>query len=310
MSSSVPTLSLTDFTGSDPARRAAFSARLFAGLQRYGFIILVDHTVAPAAIEHAYELSARFFALPEATKRQYAQGPRGYTPFRTETAVGQQAADLKEFWQIGPERGDGRPRGPTEPLNVWPAEPAEFRSSFLSLYRGLQETGRLLLEALAPGLQQPAGFFSQMVDDGNSVLRLIHYPPIPPDAEGGSLRSAPHEDINLLTLLVAAQGPGLELLDNDGRWLPVDAGAAALIVDSGDMMARLTNAVIPATTHRVTNPAGPNLSRYSMPFFMHPNSDVMLECLPSCIGAGAKYPPVRADVFLEQRLRAIGLLRT
>lgn len=309
MSSGVPTLSLHDFTGNDPARRAAFSARLFEGLKRYGFIILVDHAVSPAAISHAYDLSARFFALPESVKRQYAKGPRGYTPFRTETAVGQKAADLKEFWQIGPERAGEQVQGATEPANVWPHEPAEFRSSFLQLYRGLQETGRLLLEALAPALQLPEGFFSRMVDDGNSVLRLIHYPPVPADAEGGSLRSAPHEDINLLTLLVAAQGPGLELLDRDGRWLPIDAGPAALIVDSGDMMARLTNDVIPATTHRVTNPQGPNVSRYSMPFFMHPNSDVMLECLPSCVGTGAKHAPIRADVFLEQRLRAIGLIR-
>jgi len=312
MGAAVPTLSLADFTSGDPARRVEFSARLFEGLKRYGFIILVDHAVSPASIEHAYDLSARFFALPDAVKRTYAHGPRGYTPFRTEKAIGHKAADLKEFWQIGPEREGEPPRGPTEPPNVWPDEPAGFRDSFLALYRGLQETGRLLLEALVPGLQVPAGFFSRMVDDGNSVLRMIHYPPIPADAEGGSLRSAPHEDINLVTLLVAAQGPGLELLDHDGRWLPVDAGPAALIVDSGDMMARITNGVIPATTHRVTNPAGPNVSRYSMPFFMHPNSDVMLECLPSCVGEGegAKFPPVRADVFLEQRLRAIGLIRT
>lgn len=309
MSSGVPTLSLSDFTGSDPSRRAAFSMRLFEGLKRYGFIILVDHTVTPAAIAKAYELSARFFGLPDGVKRQYAHGPRGYTPFRTEKAVGQKAADLKEFWQIGPEREGEPPRGPTEPPNVWPPEPAGFRDTLLPLYRGLQETGRLLLEALAPGLQLQEGKFSRMVDDGNSVLRLIHYPPVPADAEGGSLRSAPHEDINLLTLLVAAQGPGLELLDHDGSWLPVDAGPAALIVDSGDMMARLTNGVIPATTHRVTNPAGPNVSRYSMPFFMHPNSDVVLECLPSCVGSGAKFAPVRADVFLEERLRAIGVIR-
>lgn len=309
MGTGVPTLSLADHSGSDSGKRSAFAARLFEGLRRYGFIVLVDHAVTETLIAHAYDLSARFFALDEATKRRYSRGPRGYTPFRTEKAVGHGAADLKEFWQIGPERGDGLPRGPTEPPNVWPAEPAGFRDTFLALYRGLQETGRLLLEALAPGLGLPAGFFSRMVGDGNSVLRLIHYPPVPEDVAAGSLRSAPHEDINLLTLLVAARGPGLELLDRDGRWLPVEADGAALIVDSGDMMARLTNDVIPATTHRVVNPAGANVSRYSIPFFMHPDSDVELACLPSCIGAGAKYPPIRADVFLEERLRAIGLIR-
>jgi isopenicillin N synthase-like dioxygenase len=309
MASGVPTLSLADFTLGDAGRRAGFSARLYEGLTRYGFIILVDHGVPVATLDAAYELATRFFAQDEATKLRYANGPRGYTPFRTEKAVGHQAADLKEFWQIGPERGDGEARGATEPPNVWPDAPAGFGRTFLGLYGGLQETGRLLLEALAPGLNVPEGFFSRMVDDGNSVLRLIHYPPVPGDVEGGSLRSAPHEDINLVTLLVAARGPGLQLLDRDGRWLPVEADPGALIVDSGDMLARITNDVIPATTHRVVNPDGGNVSRYSMPFFMHPNSDVMLECLPSCVGAGAKYPPVRADVFLEQRLRAIGLLR-
>jgi isopenicillin N synthase-like dioxygenase len=309
MSGGVPTLALADFLGGESAKRDAFCTRLYEGLTRYGFIILVDHGVPTQLLASAYELSARFFAQDESTKRRYAQGPRGYTPFRTEKAVGHKAADLKEFWQIGPERAGPTARGPTEPPNVWPDAPEGFRDTFLTLYRALQETGRLLLEALAPGLKTPQGFFSRMVDDGNSVLRLIHYPPIPADAEGGSLRSAPHEDINLLTLLVAAQGPGLELLDRDGRWLPVEAARDALIVDSGDMMARLTNDVVPATTHRVTNPAGPNVSRYSMPFFMHPNSDVVLECLPSCAGAGAKYPPVRADEFLEERLRAIGLIR-
>jgi isopenicillin N synthase-like dioxygenase len=123
------------------------------------------------------------------------------------------------------------------------------------------------------------------------------------------LRAAPHEDINLITLLVAAQGPGLELLDRNGSWLPVTTSRNNLIVDAGDMLARMTNDIIPATTHRVVNPSGPNVSRYSMPFFMHPNSDVVLSCLPSCIGTGAKYPDITAGTFLAQRLREIGLIK-
>lgn len=310
MDEGVPTLSLAEFLAPERARRDAFCASLFEGLRRYGFIVLVDHAVPASLLAEAYALSARFFAQDTATKLAYAHGPRGYSPFRNERALGHAAADLKEFWQIGPEREGEAPRGPTEPPNVWPDVPAGFRPTFLALYRALQETGRLLLEALAPRLDLPPGWFSALVDDGNSVLRLIHYPPVPREVEPGSLRSAPHEDINLLTLLVAAQGPGLQLLDRDGRWLPVEARNDALIIDSGDMMARLTNDVIPATTHRVVNPAQSNQSRYSMPFFMHPNSDVVLECLPSCVGHGARHAPVRADVFLEERLRAIGLLRT
>jgi len=151
-----------------------------------------------------------------------------------------------------------------------------------------------------------------MVAEGNSVLRLLHYPPVPDDAAPGSVRAAAHEDINLLTLLVAAQGAGLELLDRDGRWLAVETERNNLIIDSGDMLARITNDMIPATTHRVVNPPGAthgsNVSRYSMPFFMHPNSSALLRCLPSCVGSGARYPEISAGAFLAQRLKEIGLL--
>jgi len=166
------------------------------------------------------------------------------------------------------------------------------------------------LEALTPGLQLAADFFEPLVRDRISVLRLLHYPPIAIDADADSVRSAAHEDINLITLLPAPRGSGLELLDRDGRWLPVATEGNNLIVDSGDMLAHMTNDVIPATTHRVVNPTSANVSRYSMPFFMHPNSDVVLSCLPSCVGTGAKYSNIRAGTFLEQRLREIGLIKT
>jgi isopenicillin N synthase-like dioxygenase len=147
-----------------------------------------------------------------------------------------------------------------------------------------------------------------MATDGNSILRLLHYPPIPKDAPEGALRAAAHEDINLITILVAANGGGLELLDRDGRWLSVETEPDNLIVDAGDMLARVTNDVIPATTHRVINaPGSATTSRYSMPFFMHPHSDAILTCIPSCKGAGAKYPDITADAFLKQRLKEIGL---
>jgi isopenicillin N synthase-like dioxygenase len=305
--SRVPELSLAEYLHGERAARDAFSTALLQGLQRYGFIILRDHGVPAALLDEAYRLSIALFAQPEAVKRQYARGPRGYTPFRTEHAKDHPAPDLKEFWQIGPERADAQD-DPTAPPNVWPAAPAGFRDICVALYRALEDTGRTLLDALAPGLALPPGFFAPLVHDGNSVLRLIHYPPVPADVEPGSVRSAPHEDINLITLLVAARGPGLELLDRDGRWLPVETDVNNLIVDSGDMLARMTNDVIPATTHRVVNPAGANVSRYSMPFFMHPCSEVSLRCLPSCIGAGARYPEITAGAFLEQRLREIGLI--
>jgi isopenicillin N synthase-like dioxygenase len=309
--SGVPTLSLAAYTNGDEDSREAFSKDLMRGLQRYGFFILKDHPVSVDLLEKAYELSAAFFAQPVETKRRYIGGQRGYTPFGVEHAKNTKAADLKEFWQIGPERKEaaGAQYGDIAPPNIWPDHPPGFKQTFIDLFNGLQHTGEIVLEALAPNLGLPKGYFAPLVADGNSVLRLLHYPPIPPDADPDCVRSAAHEDINFITLLVAAQGAGLELLDRDGTWLPVDADKNTLIVDSGDMLARMTNEVIPSTTHRVVNPKGPNVSRYSIPFFMHPNSDVSLKCLPSCVGDGVKYPEITAGAFLSQRLREIGLIK-
>ena len=311
MSSRVPELSLIDYTRGTAAQRAAFAAALYTGLRRYGFVTLRDHAIRSALLDRAYRLGQALFALDDAQKRRYIGGLRGYTPFGTEHAKDHAYPDLKEFWQIGRELAPGVDPGEPFPPNVWPAGDAEFRETFLQLFAALDETGRILLEALAPGLALPPDYFDPLVRNGNSVLRVIHYPPVPPDADPNCVRSAAHEDINFLTILVAARGAGLELLDRDGSWLPVETEPRNLIVDSGDMLARLTNGVIPATTHRVVNPRGANpaanLSRYSMPFFMHPTSGTSLRCLPSCIGSGARYPDITAGAFLEQRLREIGL---
>lgn len=307
MSTGVPTLSLTDYISGDAARQAAFSDALMRGLQRYGFIILTDHNIPLDLLDNAYRLSAEFFAQPEEVKRRYAAGLRGYTPFGTEHAKGRTIADLKEFWQLGRDGYDpGAPDGDFAP-NVWPESPREFEPVFKALFAALDETGRILLEALAPKLGLERHFFDPLVADGTSILRVLHYPPVPGDAPAGAVRAAAHEDINFITILVAAKGAGLELLDRDGSWLPVETEPRNLIVDSGDMLARLTNGVIPATTHRVVNPAGPNVSRYSMPFFMHPRSDTSLAVLETCKGEGAKFPPMTAGEFLAQRLAEIGL---
>lgn len=305
---SVPTLSLKAFTEGSPADRADFSDALMAGLQQYGFIILADHGVSEHLLEHAYEHSAEVFSLPYAVKRHYAAGMRGYTPFGTEHARDSKLPDLKEFWQIGREPAPGLP--PEDfPPNVWPAEFPAFEKTFSELFAALDETGRVLLCALAPKLDLPPNYFDDKVAAGTSILRVLHYPPVQDDAPEGAVRSAAHEDINFITLLVAAKGAGLQLLDRDGTWLPVETAPKNLIVDSGDMLQRLTNGVIPSTTHRVVNPEGPNVSRYSMPFFMHPASDVSLECLPSCRGDGPKWPPITAGEFLAERLREIGLAK-
>jgi isopenicillin N synthase-like dioxygenase len=309
---SVPELALADYAHGGSAARAAFSRDLMSALQRFGFVIVREHTLPALLLERAYELCAAFFAQPEDMKRRYVGGLRGYAPFGTEHAKNRTTADLKEFWQIGPEpaqRTDERLPGATQPPNVWPESPAGFQETFLALFDTLQASGRMILEALTVGLGVAPDFFEPLLRDCNSVLRLLHYPPVPEDADPDSTRSAAHEDINLLTLLPAPRGSGLEILDRGGQWLGLNTGPSDLIVDSGDMLARMTNDVIPATTHRVVRPADGNLSRYSMPFFMHPNPDVVLSCLPSCRGSGARYPDITAGEFLHTRLREIGLLQ-
>ncbi len=307
MTRNVPELSLKDFTDGDAARRAAFSDAMMRGLQEYGFFILKDHGVPLDLLQRAYGEAERLFALPEETKRKYAAGLRGYTPFGVEHAKDSGHPDLKEFWQVGHDPSPDAPADePFEP-NVWPDEAPGVRPAFTALFDALNETGVVLLRALAPRLGLAETWFDDKVRWGTSLLRVLHYPPLAPDVDPGAVRSAAHEDINFLTIMVAARGAGLELLDRDGTWLPVVTEPTNLIVDSGDMLARMTNGVIPATTHRVVNPTGPNVSRYSMPFFMHPTLATSLEVLPSCIGDGAKFPPITAGAFLDERLRAIGL---
>lgn len=304
----VPDLSLRRFTHGDAAARTAFSSALSAGLRDYGFVVLTDHNVPLALLEQAYALAVELFARPEAEKRRYAGGLRGYTPFGVEHAKDNAHPDLKEFWQIGHEEASGARLSAFSAPNIWPEQPAQFRETFQTLFAELNETGCLLLQALAPTLGVDADYFEPLVRRGDSVLRVLHYPPIGADADPHAVRSAAHEDINLLTILVAARGAGLELLDRDGAWLPVVSEPNALIVDSGDMMARLTNDVIPATTHRVVNsPQSSQVSRYSMPFFMHPTAETSLAALPSCAGASASHPPITAGEYLAERLAQIGL---
>jgi len=188
MQQRVPELSLADYTHGGAVKREEFRVELMRGLQRYGFIILRDHPVSMQLLDEAYRLSAALFAQPEETKQLYVGGPRGYVPFRTERAKNRSVPDLKEFWQIGPERDTSR--GVTEAPNIWPAQPPGFKQTLLELFGALQDTGRIILEALAPGLSLPQNFFAPLIADSNSVLRLLHYPPVPADADPDSVRAA------------------------------------------------------------------------------------------------------------------------
>lgn len=305
----VPELSLKAYMEGGAGARAEFEAALFEGFKYFGFIILKDHKVSHDLLSRAYKLSAAFFAQDETKKTPFIQndGQRGYTPFGKEHAKDSKHPDLKEFWHVGREFETGSPLEKIYPPNFWPETPAGFRETFLELFDALEEAGHVMLEALTPSLEVEGDYFRKIATDGNSILRLLHYPPILENADPNSIRAAAHEDINLITILVAAEGGGLELLDRNGEWLAIETDPENLIVDAGDMLARITNDVIPATTHRVVNPSGPNVSRYSMPFFMHPHPDAMLSCIESCRGGRVKYPDIRADDFLRQRLKEIGL---
>lgn len=310
----VPTLSLKDYHSTDEFVRTTFIEELFSGLKHYGFIILKDHGVDVSLIEKAYAQSKALFDLDLEKKNAYISkvhgNQRGYTPFGKEHAKNSPVHDLKEFWHVGRELEKTNKYFSEYPENIWPNELSEFKPTMTSLYSALDQVGDVMLEALTGPLKVDTNYFARMDKDGNSILRLLHYPPLEAGVDSRCVRAAAHEDINLITILVAATTSGLELLDRNGKWLPVETEKNNLIVDAGDMLARITNDIIPATTHRVVNPGdGRNDHRYSMPYFIHPNPEAVLSCIESCKGEGAKYPDVLAQDFLMERLYQIGLIQ-
>lgn len=308
----VPELSLLSYVNGTSADQIKFVDDIFRGLKDYGFIILKDHTIEQKKIDRAYELVQEFFHLPLETKMKYKMdngGQRGYTPFKTEHAKDNKNPDLKEFWHVGRELLASSQYKGIYPENIWPSEVAEFEKTFKDLYQAMDMTSVILLEAIGRGLDVPDTYFKEMVADGNSIIRTIHYPPTKGEDTKNSIRSAAHEDINLITMLVGATDSGLQLLERDGTWLDVNSKPGEIVVDTGDMMSRLTNDVLPSTTHRVINPTSDSSARFSMPFFVHPHSKAMLSCLPSCVGSGAKYADITAGDFLTQRLKEIGLYK-
>lgn len=282
----------------------------------YGFGIVRDHGIADDLVARAEEVSRAFFALPEETKRAYKiegiAGARGYTPFGQEQAKDADVFDLKEFWHVGRDLDPGHALAEFMEPNVWPDEIPAFESTMRELFVAFEASGRRILSAIAIHLGQPADYFDSTIEDGNSVLRLLRYPPLPEDAPEGAIRAAPHGDINAITLLLGAEEAGLELLTTKGEWLAVSPPPGALVVNIGDMLERLTNRRLRSTTHRVVNPLGAAVgkSRYSMPFFLHFRPDFMIAPLESCVEKGqenAAPEPILAHDFLMQRLREINL---
>lgn len=281
-----------------------------AAYREYGFCGFTNHGIPAAVTDRAYDVIHRFFALPPEVKAAYSSvdgGQRGYTPFGTERARDNPVPDLKEFWHTGREMGAENPWPNIMHPNRWPEEVPGFQEGILALYSHLDELGRCILGLIALSLGLEKNRFDEAVRRGNSILRAIHYPPVE-DRATPAVRAAQHEDINLITLLIGSSEAGLEILARDGNWVPVTSIPGTIVVNIGDMMKRLTNHVLPSTPHRVVNPPGQaeSQARYSIPFFMHPDPDFVIETLPQCVSAGNpdRYPEsLSAHEFLLQRLR-------
>ena len=305
----VPTIDLRRFD----TDRAACVAEVGAAFRQFGFCCFSHHGIPDSLIASAYDAFKAFFRLPVDQKMAYraaSGGARGYTPFKVETAKDQTIADLKEFWHVGREAD---PAYPNMLPNVWPQEIAGFRAEATELYQAFDRCADRILALMAAHIGLPDDYFRSVVAGGDSILRVLHYPPVDP-ADLPAVRAAAHEDIDLITLLVATTDSGLELLTAEGTWLPIQARENTLVVNAGDMLQRLTNHVYRSTTHRVVNPklaagqaSGP---RYSMPFFVHPRPSFTIDVLPTCVTADnpTRYPePITAQDYLDIRLKEIKL---
>lgn len=306
----VPRLKLSHYLGKDKLLRDNFIKDLYNSFLEYGFVVIADHNIPFDLMNDTFKVQAELFKLPVDIKNKYCLnngGQRGYTPFGQENAKGASVKDLKEFWHVGREFDNNDPDKKLYHQNVWVDELPNFKESILKLTGFLDNIGNNILEALTYSFDVDKEFFSQRVRNGNSVLRLLHYPPIADGIDPRQIRAASHTDINLITLLIASKQSGLQLLDKNGCWLDVKSDPNDLVVNMGDQLSRITNDVLKSTIHRVINPVGENISRYSAPYFIHPRKEVVLSALPKYEGLGEKYPDINSHDFLMERLKEIGL---
>lgn len=309
--STIPVVSLADYRSDDGARRERFVRTFGDALHEFGFVSVDAHGIAPERIREAYAAAAELFALPVDEKKKSvvagSRGNRGYVAFGAEHAKNRTVGDLKEFFHVGRDLPELGPGG----ANAFPAAVPRFEPAMRVLFEQLEGAATTMLTALADYFGAPRDTFTRMIVGGNSILRLIHYPPLRDAFIPGGVRAAEHEDINLMTLLCESTSAGLEILTRDGRWLPVEAPPGHIVVDSGDMMQLITNGRLPSTTHRVVNPPSDaeDLVRYSMPFFVHPYPSCPLAPLPFCVSPEepARYEATTAQGFLERRLAELGL---
>ena len=310
----IPVVDLNSFLKGSTEEKVQFSSSLGQAFEEVGFVSVKNHGIPEDLINRLYATVKSFFSLSEAEKRSYEiiglAGQRGYTSFGKEHAKGSDAPDLKEFFQYGQIIDEGMVSPEAYPDNVKVTVPEDFNMLFQQAYRAFELSGAALLSAIAIHLHLGENYFDEHIYLGNSILRAIHYPPILHEPKS-AIRAEQHEDINLITLLVGASADGLEILSKEGEWLPVKAGPGEIVVNVGDMLQRLTNDRLKSTTHRVVNPPREmwNSSRFSIPFFLHPRSNMSLACLPSCISTDHPklYEDYTAGFYLDERLREIGL---
>lgn len=310
----VPSLDLADFVSGDSDQKATFVQKLGEAYTNIGFVSIKNHGLSDALTAKLYESVEAFFALPDDTKRKYEKtalaGQRGYISKGREKAKGRNTGDLKEFFHVGQPADNSRE---DYPENIWPAEVPDLEVYTTEAYRTLLAAGKSMLRAIAIYLELPEDYFDEKVQQGNSILRPIHYFPIenPDEIPEDAVRAAEHGDINLITLLMGASADGLQVLRRDNKWIPITALPDQIVVNVGDMLERLTNGKLKSTIHRVVNPPKElmHTSRYSIPFFMHPVSEMDLSCLPECIDEDhpKTFEDISAGAFLDQRLREIGL---
>jgi isopenicillin N synthase-like dioxygenase len=310
----IPVVNLADFLSGDPQLKQAFVNQLGKAYEDVGFVAVKNHGIPDELIADLYKYVQQFFSLPGGEKRKYEipdlAGQRGYTSFGKEHAKGSDAPDLKEFFQFGQIVEDNDPIKSEYPDNVQVNDVPAFNTTFTKAYRAFEKSGRALLQAIAIYLGLEEHYFDQYIHNGNSILRAIHYPPITQEPKS-AIRAEQHEDINLITLLVGASADGLQILTKQNDWVPVTSLPEQIVVNVGDMLQRLTNNKLKSTTHRVVNPPKEmwGTSRFSIPFFLHPKSEMSLACLESCIDANhpKAFPDATAGEYLDERLREIGL---
>jgi isopenicillin N synthase-like dioxygenase len=310
----IPLVDLSQFINGSKEEKLQFVNELGKAFEEVGFVSVMNHGISSTLISDLYNAVEHFFKLPVESKHKYEipglAGQRGYTSFGKEHAKGSNAADLKEFFQYGQTIEPGQVSDEEYVSNVMVDEVDNFNTLFLQAYRAFELSGSYLLRAIALHLGLQENYFDDQVQLGNSILRAIHYPPILEEPKS-SIRAEQHEDINLITLLVGASADGLEILSKEDQWLPVKAGEGQIVVNVGDMLQRLTNNKLSSTTHRVVNPPREkwSSSRYSIPFFLHPKSNMSLACLDSCISNEhpKAYDDYTAGQYLDERLREIGL---